>query len=65
MISDLDFLERIYGTQSNVAELLGITERHYRRIKGAGRSTETIERLIDLLVKQVQEQIKSLKAAQA
>jgi len=64
MISDLDFLERIYGTPSNVADLLGISERHYRRIKSAGHATTTIEHLIERLIREAQEQIKQIRNQQ-
>jgi hypothetical protein len=46
-------LEEKYGTHSDVARVLGITPRHYRKIRsGIAPLTDTLELLAMLLLKE-------------
>jgi len=50
MIEHLKILEKFYGHPSKVAHELGISHRHYRRIKKEERASKTIKILIKELV---------------
>ena len=49
MLNELKKLEQIFDSRHEAAKALGITERHFRRIKQTGKATKTLE----LLVKEI------------
>jgi hypothetical protein len=49
MLTDLEKLEKKFNSRHEAAKALGITERHFRRIKQTGKATKTLF----LLVKEI------------
>lgn len=47
----LERLEQNFKTQVEIARELGISDRQYRRIKKSGRSTKTIQKLVNELLR--------------
>jgi DNA invertase Pin-like site-specific DNA recombinase len=50
MIKALEKLEKKLGSANEAARALGISDRHYRRIKKEKNTTKTIELLIEKLL---------------
>lgn len=46
-----DKLKKYFGTHEQVAKTLGISGRHYRRIRQCGSGSKSVFILIDLILK--------------
>ena len=56
LIRKLEKLEKYYGNQTKVAKELGISYRHYQRLRRACHATKSMEMLIDYKLQEIQTQ---------